>query len=190
MFFCSNFAKWSLLYVFSSSWKLQITSMNIMVMPSHGRNRYIFLRGQSHFSRFFPGVTCFSPVENSHLGRPKTNFRRFFLFPTPISNLPPYILQFSLFSSQFLPLFLFFLASFFPIRQQKFPGQKSRGVGTLLPLPPPPPTRLLRHCPQNIVSMWQDANDSNDYVQTNKTWLLRCQYCIPVTTRHNTLKSP
>ena len=46
--------------------------------------------------------------------------------------------QFSTFSSQFSPLFPFFLASFFPVRQQKFPGQKSLG-GTLPPLPPPPP---------------------------------------------------
>ena len=39
-----------------------------------GRNRHVFLRGQSHFSWFFPGVKCFFPVENSHFGRPKTNF--------------------------------------------------------------------------------------------------------------------
>ena len=43
--------------------------------------------------------------------------------------------QFSTFSSQFSPLFPFFLASFFPIRQQKFPGQKSLG-GHSAPLPP------------------------------------------------------
>ena len=42
-----------------------------------GRNRHIFLWGQSHFSWFFPGVKCFFPVENSHFGTPKTNFRRF-----------------------------------------------------------------------------------------------------------------
>ena len=44
---------------------------------------------------------------------------------------------FHLFYSIFTP-FPFFLASFFPIRQQKFPGQKSLG-GHSAPLPPPPP---------------------------------------------------
>ena len=43
-----------------------------------GRNRHIFLRGQSHFSWFFfLDVKCFFPVENSYFGRPKTNSRRF-----------------------------------------------------------------------------------------------------------------
>ena len=109
-----------------------------------GRNRHIFLRGQSHFPWFFfPGVKCFFPAENSHFGRPKTNFRRFqkwkakkkkkgssplfITFPTSISYFPLSLLQFSFFSCQFSPLFPFFLASFFPIRQQKFPNQKSRG---------------------------------------------------------------
>ena len=57
-------------------------------------------------------------------------------FPTSIFNLPPSLFQFSFFSSQFSPFFHFFLASFFPIRQQKFPSQKSLG-GTLPPCPPP-----------------------------------------------------
>ena len=124
-----------------------------------GRNRHIFLRGQSHFSWFFSQCEMlFFPVETSHFGRPKTNFCRFqkwkqkqtnkqpkkkkkkkrssplfITFPTSISNFPPPLLQFSFFSSQFSPLFL---ASYFPIRQQKFPGQKSRGGGTLLPVTP------------------------------------------------------
>ena len=128
-----------------------------MVVWWHGRNRHIFLRGQSHFSWFFP-------VENSHFGHfgtPKTNFRRFqkwkakkerkkkkkssplFInFPTFILNFPSSLLQFCFFSSQLSPLFPFILAFFFPIRKQKFPGQKSLG-GTLPPCPPP---RLLRHC--------------------------------------------
>ena len=42
-----------------------------------GRNRKIFLRGQNHFSWFFPGVKCFFPVENFHFGWPKTNFSGF-----------------------------------------------------------------------------------------------------------------
>ena len=36
----------------------------------------IFQRGQSHFSRFFPGVKCFCPVDISILV-PKTNFSDF-----------------------------------------------------------------------------------------------------------------
>ena len=108
-----------------------------------------FWGGKVIFPDVFPGVKCFFPVENSHFGRPKTNFRRFqkwkakkkkkkkkkkvltsfsdvFLLPFPI---------FHLFYSIFTP-FPFFLASFFPIRQQKFPGQKSLGGHSA---PPPPP---------------------------------------------------
>ena len=40
----------------------------------------------------------------------------FITFPTSNSNFPPFLLQFSFFSSQFSPLF-----PFFPIRQQNFP---------------------------------------------------------------------
>ena len=36
-----------------------------------------FWGGKVIFPNFFPGVKCFFPVENSHFGRPKTNFRRF-----------------------------------------------------------------------------------------------------------------
>ena len=51
-----------------------------------------------------------------------------------IFNFPPFLLQVSFFSSQFSTLFPFFLASFFPLGRQKFPGQKSlRGS---IPLPP------------------------------------------------------
>ena len=101
---------------------------------------------------FFWGVKAiflyFFPVENSHFGTSKTNFRRFrkwkakkkkkkkrssplfITFPTSISNCPSSLLQFSFFSSQFSPLFP--LPFFFPIRKQKFPGQNSLG-GTLPP---------------------------------------------------------
>ena len=117
-----------------------------------GRNRHILLRGQSDFSWFFPGVKCFFPVENSHFGRPKTNFRRFQKWKakkkkkkekvvTTFYHFSYFHFQFSFFSSQFSPLFPFFLASFFPKRHLKFPGQQSLG-GTL---PPGPPPRLLRH---------------------------------------------
>ena len=110
-----------------------------------------FWGGNVIFPEFFPGVKCFLPVENSRFGRPKTNFRLFqksfffekkkkkkgssplfITFLTYISNFPPSLLQFSFFPSQFSPLFPFFLASFFPIRQQKFPGQS---LGALSPPP-------------------------------------------------------
>ena len=113
---------------------------------AQGRNRHIFLRGQSHFSWFFPGVKCFFP------GRKFPSFTKvksqkkkkksphplstLLTFPTSISNFPnfpssllqfsTFLLQFSFFSSQFYPFFHFSLPLFFPIRRQKFPGQKSR----------------------------------------------------------------
>ena len=105
-----------------------------------GHSRKIFLRGQSYFPDFFPGVKCFFLVENYHFGRPKTNFSGFekweakkkkgplLIFPPSIFNFPPSLLQFSFFSSQFSSLFPFFLASFFPVCQQKFSSQKSLGA--------------------------------------------------------------
>ena len=45
----------------------------------------------------------------------------FLTFPTSISNFPPSFLQFSLFSSQFSPFSLFFLASFFQYVSKNFP---------------------------------------------------------------------
>ena len=50
---------------------------------------------------------------------------------------------FLLFFSNFSPFSTFFLASFFPVGQQKFPGQKSLGGTLPLPLPPPPPVTPL-----------------------------------------------
>ena len=55
------------------------------------------------------------------------------LFPSTF-NFQPFFLRFSFFS---VPFSLFFLASLFPIGQQKFPGQKSWG-GALCTLPPSP----------------------------------------------------
>ena len=110
-----------------------------------GRNRHFFLRGQSHFSWFFPGVKCFFPVQNSHFGTPKTNFclqkwkekkkkkkkKRssplFISFPTSISNFPPscftiFLLFFSIstpfpfFSIFSLPLFSRYVSKNFPVR--------------------------------------------------------------------------
>ena len=104
---------------------LKQTTFNLSL--GQGRNRHIFLRGQSHFSRFFSRREMSSPL--------------FITFPTSISNFPPSLLQFSFFFSFFNihPHFPFFPSLLFPIRQQKFPGQKS--LGSLCPLPPP-----IRHC--------------------------------------------
>ena len=44
----------------------------------HAGFRGIFFRGgKVIFVEFFPGLKCFFPVENSHFGRPKTNFSGF-----------------------------------------------------------------------------------------------------------------
>ena len=64
-----------------------------------------------------------------------------------LSNFSSFHFQFSIFPFTIFLLFFsiflpFFLASFFPVGQQKFPGQKFLG-GALCPLP-----RLLRHCCQ------------------------------------------
>ena len=123
-----------------------------------GRNRHIFLRAQSNFSwflsqceMFFPGrkfpfwytqnkFRSFSKVK-SKKKKKKRSSPLFITFPTPISNFPSSLLQFSFFSPQFSPLFPFFLASFFPICKHKFPGQKFLG-GTLPPCPLPMPAHV------------------------------------------------
>ena len=98
-----------------------------------------FWGGNVIFPDFFPGMKCFFPVENSHFGRPKTN-SIVFKSEKPKKRKrkrkkgPHRFLE--LFLLPFPPLFPFFLASFFPIRQQKFPGQKS--LGGTLPLPVTP----------------------------------------------------
>ena len=99
------------------------------------------------FPDFFPGVKCFFPVENFHFGRPKANFSgfevrskkkkkkktllifhlTFSIFHLPFYNVPSFFLNFHPFP--------FFPCLFFPVGQQKFPGQKS--LGELCPLPPP-----------------------------------------------------
>ena len=114
----------------------------LITIYSQGRNRHIFLRGQSHFPDFLPVVKCFFPVENSHFGRPKTNFHHFQKWKTKKNknkkkSSPHFItfscfhFKFSTFSSQFSPLLPFSLPFFPPIRRQKFPGQKS--LGSTLP---------------------------------------------------------
>ena len=59
----------------------------------------------------------------------------FVTFPPSNFNFKLSFLQFSFFSPQFSSLFPFFLTSFFPVGQQKFPGQKCTY----------PTPRMLRH---------------------------------------------
>ena len=130
-----------------------------MKFTFQGRNGKNFLRGQSHFPDFFPGVNFFSrqkffilvdPKQISVVlksGNLKKKYKKkevrllsFWNFPLPFWNFP---LPFSI---SYLPLtiFLLFFFHFTPlplfslVRQQKFPGQKSlRGHSA---------PRLLRHC--------------------------------------------
>ena len=127
---------------------------------SQGRNRHIlFWGGKVIFPGFFPGVKCFFPVENSHFGKPKTNFRRFqkwkakkkkkkkkkgplsfcnvfhlpfSIFNLPFYNFPSFLLNFHPFSLFSLPLFSRYVSKNFPVR--------SLWGGTLPPPPPPPPS--------------------------------------------------
>ena len=102
----------------------------------------------------------FLPVENSHFGRPKTNFRRFqkwkekgkkilssfcnfstFLFSIfhlPFYNFPSFLLNFHTFSLFSLPLFSRYVSKNFPVRSLG-------GGGALCPCLSPPPS-LLHHC--------------------------------------------
>ena len=91
-----------------------------------------FWGGKVIFPWFFPGVKYFFPVENSHFGTPKTNFRHFQKWKakkekrgkrssTPFVTFPPSLLQFSFFCSQFsphfsLPLFSQYVGKNFPVR--------------------------------------------------------------------------
>ena len=130
-------------------------------MQDRGVNRYIFLRGQSHFSCFFPGrkfpfwytqnkfpdrkfpfwytqnkFLLFSKVKSKKKKKKKSS-PLFIIFPTSISNFPSSLLQFfffsSLFSSQFSPLFP---CLFFPRYVSKIFPVRSLG-GTLPPCPLP-----------------------------------------------------
>ena len=144
-------------------------------LENQGRNRYIFLRGIVIFPDFFPGVKCFFPAENSHFGRPKTNFRHFQkwqakkkkkkkkrvltsfynfsyfhfkFFHLPFYNFP------SLFSI-FTP-FPLFPCPFFADTSAKISRSEVFGGGTLGALCPPPPSpRLLRHCREHqLDNLW------------------------------------
>ena len=44
---------------------------------NRGVRGIFFRRGKDIFPDFFPNVKCFFLVENSHFGRPKTNFSGF-----------------------------------------------------------------------------------------------------------------
>ena len=116
---------------------------------SRGVTGIFFWGGKVIFPDFFPGVKCFFPVENSHFGRPKTNFRRFqkwkkkkkkkgphlffWRFPASISNFPPFLLNFHPFSLFSLPLFSRYVSKNFPVRSL---------WGALCPPCPPPVTPL------------------------------------------------
>ena len=129
-------------------------------MKKQGHNRHIFLRGQSHFSWYFSQREMFFPVENSHFGKPKTNFCRFqkwkakkkkkkkkgphhflynfsyfhFQFSTfPFYNFPSFLLNFHSFYHFSLSLFSRYVIKNFPVRSL---------WGALCP----PAPHLLRHC--------------------------------------------
>ena len=143
--------RWHYLVIMSLRWTSHIPR-------TRGVTSIFFWGGKVSFPDFFSDVKWFFPVENSHFGRPKTNFRCF---------------QFSFFSSQFSPLFLFSLPPFPPICQQKFPGQKSLG-GTLSPAPAP---RLLRHCLAHVVASQSESKNwkyvdciENTEIAQSRTW--------------------
>ena len=142
-------------------WICNLSFFQFIICLDRGVTGIFFWGGKVIFPDFFPGVKCFFPVENSHFGRPKTNFRRFQKWKAKKKKKKKkkklynvFLLQFSvfhLFFSIFTPFPFFSLASFFPIRQQKFPRQKSRG-GALPPCP-----RLLRHC-VSITNLLESLN--------------------------------
>ena len=93
-------------------------------------------------------MKCFFPVENSHFGRPKTNFRRFQKWKAKkkkkgphlfLERFPASIPIFHLFLSIFTP-FQFFPCLFFPDTSSKISRSEVSG-GTL----PPPVTPLILH---------------------------------------------
>ena len=123
---------------------------------TRGVTGIFFWGGNVIFPDFLPGVKCFFPVENSHFGRPKTNFRRFQKWKAKkkkkkkksshfFYNFSYFHFQYSTFPfynfynfPSFLLIFTPFhqLFPFSPICQQKFPSEKSLG-GTLSPARPP-----------------------------------------------------
>ena len=128
-------------------------------------NRLVFWGAKSFCLIIFPGVKCFFPIENFHFSRPRTNFRHFQKWKekkkkkkvlTFFYTFSYFHFQFSTFPFTIFLLFFwsfhpfpFFPCLFFPIRQQKFPGQKSLGGGGQGALCPPPVT------PLSVVGMLQ-----------------------------------
>ena len=133
--------------------------MSFYWQPPRGVTGIFFWGGKVIFPDFFPGVKCFFPVENSHFGRPKTNFRRFqkwkakkkkkkkvltsfsdvFLLPFPI---------FHLFFSIFTP-FPFFPCLFFPDTSANISRSEVSGGALCPPCPPPPPA-----CYATATTIW------------------------------------
>ena len=136
----------------SHSTPVATTSPSTLEGIMQGRNRKIFQKGQSHLSWFFSQREILFPdgkfpfwlthkkkkkkksvVLKSQKKKKKkkkkvlSSFSHFLTPPLPFSIFHLPFLIFLLFCS----IFPFFLASFFPVGQQKFPGQKSRGMGAL-----------------------------------------------------------
>ena len=105
------------------------TGTQLFAFSVQGRKGNIFQRGQSHFSWFFPTVKWFFPVENSHFGRPKTNFSGFGKWKgkekkekkglSSFCNFSPFHFQFSTFLFSIFRLFY----SIFPCLS--FPGRST-----------------------------------------------------------------
>ena len=113
--------------------------------------RGIFFRGgKVIFPDFFPGVKCFFPSENSHFGRPKTNFSHFEKWQastkkkvlSSFCNFSSFHFQYSTFPFSifllFCSIFPFFLCLSFPGRSAEISRSEVSG-GTLPPC-------LLRRC--------------------------------------------
>ena len=86
-----------------------------------------FRGGKVIFPDCFLGVKCFLPVQISHFGRPKTNFSGFEKWKAKRKKKWSSHPSFFRFSFFFLH-FPFFLASLFPVSQQKFPSEKCQGA--------------------------------------------------------------
>ena len=115
-----------------------VTQSFYLIRIFYGRGiRGIFFSGGKG-KVIFPGVKCFFQVENSHFGRPKTNFSVFksekqkkkkkkYSHLTFLSSISIFHLPFFWFSF-FSPFSLCFLAPLFSVGQQKFPCEKCRGA--------------------------------------------------------------
>ena len=130
-------------------------SLNL-IGKGQGCNRHSFLRGQSHFSWFFPGVKCFFPVENFPFWQPTQNkfllfskvkkkkvLTSFRAFPTSISNFEPSLYNFPSFLLNFYP-FPLFSFPIFPDTSAKISRSEISGEALCPPANPPPVTPLVR----------------------------------------------